>query len=29
MEAQQKLHDWFMPLSCADKTLREVSASLR
>src|SRR5712691_6681675 len=24
-----KLRDWFMPLSCADKTLREVSASLR
>jgi len=29
MEAQQKLHDWFIPLSCADKTLREVSTSLR
>jgi hypothetical protein len=28
MDTQQKVHDWFIPLSCADKTLREVCATL-
>ena len=29
MDTERKIRDWFVPLSCADRTLRETSASLR